>query len=89
MAKEQRTSTDGIVGKATPIPDGNKVMMDWIKSWIGERTSWDGGVLIVMGLIVLFATNQLNLPLRRPPLYMALGLSGKLSNVPAKNVDYI
>ena len=32
-------------------------MMDWIKSRIGERTSWDCGVLIVMGLIALFATN--------------------------------
>ena len=38
-------------------------MMDWINPWIGERTSWDGGVLIVMGLIVLFATNPLNLSL--------------------------
>ena len=32
-------------------------MMNWIKSRVGERTSWDGGVLIVMGLIALFATN--------------------------------
>ena len=29
-------------------------MMNWIKSRVGERTSWDGGV---MGLIALFATN--------------------------------
>ena len=54
---------DGIVGKAKSWSNGNKIMMDWIKSRIGERTSWDGGVLIVMGLIALFATNQLNLPL--------------------------
>ena len=31
--------------------------MGWIKSRIGERTSWDGGVLIAIGLIALFATN--------------------------------
>ena len=31
--------------------------MEWIKSRISERTSWDGGVLIAMGLIALFATN--------------------------------
>ena len=31
--------------------------MGWIKSRISERTSWDGGVLIAMGLIALFATN--------------------------------
>lgn len=31
--------------------------MEWIKSRIGERTSWDGGVLIAIGLIALFATN--------------------------------
>ena len=31
-------------------------MMNWIKSRIGERTSWDGGVMIAMGLIALFAT---------------------------------
>ena len=32
-------------------------MINWIKSRIGERTSWDGGAMIVMGLIALFATN--------------------------------
>ena len=32
-------------------------MIDWIKSRIGERTSWDGGVMIVLGLSALFATN--------------------------------
>tara|TARA_B100001778_G_scaffold327484_1_gene325555 strand:+ start:513 stop:671 length:159 start_codon:yes stop_codon:yes gene_type:complete len=31
--------------------------MEWITSRIGERTSWDGGVLIAIGLIALFATN--------------------------------
>ena len=31
--------------------------MGWIKSRISERTSWDGGVLIAMGLIALFATS--------------------------------
>tara|TARA_B100001248_G_C27288192_1_gene411117 strand:- start:30 stop:191 length:162 start_codon:yes stop_codon:yes gene_type:complete len=31
-------------------------MINWIKSRIGERTSWDGGVMIAMGLIALFAT---------------------------------
>ena len=31
--------------------------MDWIKSRIKERTSWDGGVLIAMGLIAIFASN--------------------------------
>ena len=30
--------------------------MNWIKSRIGERTSWDGGVMIAMGLVALFAT---------------------------------
>ena len=30
--------------------------MGWIKSRISERTSWDGGVLIAMGLIALFAS---------------------------------
>ena len=71
MAKEQRTSTDGIVGKATPAPNGNKIMMDWIKSRIGERTSWDGGVLIVMGLIVLFATNPIKFALHVLIIYGA------------------
>ena len=28
---------------------------DWIKGRIGERTSWDGGVLIAIGLIALLA----------------------------------
>ena len=31
-------------------------MINWIKSRIGERTSWDGGVMIAMGLVALFAT---------------------------------
>ena len=28
--------------------------MDWIKSRIGERTTWDGGVLVAVGLVILF-----------------------------------
>tara|TARA_B100000900_G_C20561342_1_gene709037 strand:- start:801 stop:962 length:162 start_codon:yes stop_codon:yes gene_type:complete len=28
-------------------------MFDWIKSRLGERTSWDGGALIAMGVIAL------------------------------------
>ena len=35
--------------------------MGWIKSRISERTSWDGGVLIAMGLIELFATNLIKI----------------------------
>tara|TARA_Y100000385_G_C12542570_1_gene404429 strand:+ start:230 stop:391 length:162 start_codon:yes stop_codon:yes gene_type:complete len=31
-------------------------MIDWIKSRIGERTTWDGGVMIAVGLIAFFAT---------------------------------
>lgn len=30
--------------------------MDWIKSRMEERTTWDGGVMIAVGLIALFAT---------------------------------
>jgi len=29
-------------------------MLDWIKNRVMERTSWDGGALIAVGLIVLF-----------------------------------
>jgi len=29
-------------------------MFDWIKSRVTERTSWDGGALIAVGLVVLF-----------------------------------
>ena len=29
-------------------------MVDWIKNRVMERTSWDGGALIAVGLIVLF-----------------------------------
>ena len=29
-------------------------MVDWIKNRGMERTSWDGGALIAVGLIVLF-----------------------------------
>jgi len=28
--------------------------MDWIKSRLVERTSWDGAALIAVGLVVLF-----------------------------------
>ena len=28
--------------------------MDWIKSRLAERTSWDGAALIAVGLVVLF-----------------------------------
>ncbi len=31
------------------------IAKDWIKGRIGERTSWDGGVLIAMGVIALIA----------------------------------
>ena len=29
-------------------------MISWIKDRLVERTSWDGGVLITVGLVVLF-----------------------------------
>ena len=29
----------------------------WIKSRLGERTTWDGAGLIVVGLIAIFAAN--------------------------------
>ena len=29
-------------------------MVDWIKNRVMERTSWDGGALIAVGLVVLF-----------------------------------
>ena len=29
-------------------------MLDWIKNRVMERTSWDGGALLAVGLIVLF-----------------------------------
>jgi|TARA_R110002020_G_scaffold17194_2_gene60669 hypothetical protein len=28
--------------------------MDWLKSRVLERTSWDGGALVAVGLVVLF-----------------------------------
>jgi len=36
-------------------------MIDWIKTRISERTSWDGGMLIAVGLIALFATNLIKI----------------------------
>ena len=32
-------------------------MIDWVKSRLTERTTWDGGVLIAIGLIAFFATS--------------------------------
>jgi hypothetical protein len=29
-------------------------MISWIKNRVMERTSWDGGALIAVGLVVLF-----------------------------------
>ena len=29
-------------------------MISWIKNRVMERTSWDGGVLIAVGLVVIF-----------------------------------
>ena len=29
-------------------------MFNWIKNRVTERTSWDGGALIAVGLVVLF-----------------------------------
>ena len=31
-------------------------MMNWIKTRMKERTTWDGGVLIALGLMILFLT---------------------------------
>ena len=31
-------------------------MINWVKKRVEERTSWDGGALIVLGVIVLIAT---------------------------------
>jgi hypothetical protein len=30
------------------------IMIEWIKDRIAERTSWDGGALIAVGVITLF-----------------------------------
>ena len=30
------------------------LVMSWVKARIGERTSWDGGAMIAVGLVVLF-----------------------------------
>ncbi len=29
-------------------------MLDWVKARTVERTSWDGGALVAVGLVVLF-----------------------------------
>ena len=31
-------------------------MFNWIKGRVMERTSWDGGALIAVGLVVIFLT---------------------------------
>ncbi len=36
-------------------------MVDWIKSRIGERTSWDGAVCIVLGGAILLASPFANM----------------------------
>ena len=30
-------------------------MIEWIKNRLAERTSWDGGVLIAVGVVILLA----------------------------------
>ena len=32
-----------------------KQMINWVKKIVEERTSWDGGMLIALGVIVLIA----------------------------------
>ena len=32
----------------------DKSMMGWIKNRLVERTTWDGGILIALGIMVLF-----------------------------------
>ena len=41
--------------------------IDWIKSRLDERTSWDGAMLIAMGIIVLIAG-----PLAKIAAYVAI-----------------
>ena len=36
-------------------------MINWIKDRLGERTSWDGGVLIAMGIVALMFQGMDNL----------------------------
>ena len=33
------------------------MLMQWVKDRVGERTTWDGAGLIVMGLLAVFAAN--------------------------------
>ena len=42
--------------------------IDWIKSRLDERTSWDGAMLIAMGIIVLIAG-----PSAKIAAYVAIG----------------
>mgnify|MGYP001391641475 CR=1 FL=1 len=42
--------------------------VNWVKSRIDERTSWDGAMLIAMGVIVLIAG-----PLAKIAAYIAIG----------------
>ena len=63
-------------------------MINWIKTRMKERTSWDGGVLIALGLMILFLA-----PLRLLgqliaadlQLHGVFGLFGNLNN---RKVDY-
>ena len=41
--------------KQRKAPDKYKVIKQWIKSRLEERTSWDGAMLIGVGVIVLIA----------------------------------
>ena len=47
-------------------------MIDWIKTRISERTSWDGGMLIAVGLIALFATNLIKIAAIAAIAYLSL-----------------
>ena len=59
-------------------------MINWIKTRMKERTTWDGGVLIALGLMILFLAplRRLHLDLQ---LHMVFGLFGNLNN---RKVDY-
>ena len=37
-------------------------MINWIKTRMKERTTWDGGVLIALGLMILFLAPLARLP---------------------------
>ena len=44
-------------------------MINWIKTRMKERTTWDGGVLIALGLMILFLA-----PLQEDGLAIAYGV---------------